>query len=158
MVQFECPRVIYSLVLFTFGVIFWLSISQYAGKGKCCMWMVNEVEIQFAKIGLGLMSFTLHKIFYFIFNLDIGNFTSGMKSTFICTFMSLFTSEKPHGEQEQHEKELRSCGVSRPRHHSRHGQPETALLRCCRWTVGPSHRWAGGVTNWTSSNLLLSES
>ena len=51
MVQFECPRVIHPLLLFTFGVIFWMSISQYAGKGRCCIWPVNKVEIQLAKMG-----------------------------------------------------------------------------------------------------------
>ena len=50
MVQFECPRVINPLVLFTFGVQCGVPISLYAGKGKCCMWLVNEVEIHFAKI------------------------------------------------------------------------------------------------------------
>ena len=28
-----------------------LSISLYAGKGKCCIWRVNKVEIHLAKIG-----------------------------------------------------------------------------------------------------------
>ena len=51
MVQFECPRVIYPLVLFTFGVHCEVSISLYAGKGKCCMWPVTKVKIHFAKIG-----------------------------------------------------------------------------------------------------------
>ena len=51
MVQFECPRVIHPLVSFTFGVYCGVSISQYAGKGKCCIWPVNKVEIHFAKIG-----------------------------------------------------------------------------------------------------------
>ena len=51
MVQFECPRVIYPLVSFTFGVHCGVSISLYAGKGKCCMWPVNKVEIHLAKIG-----------------------------------------------------------------------------------------------------------
>ena len=51
MIQFECPRVNHPLVLFTFGVHWGVSISLYAGKGKCCMWPVNKVEIHFAKIG-----------------------------------------------------------------------------------------------------------
>ena len=52
MVQFECPMVILPLVPFTFGVHCGVSISLYAGKGKCCIWPVNKVEIHFAKIGL----------------------------------------------------------------------------------------------------------
>ena len=51
MVQFERPRVIYPLVLFTFRVHCGVSISLHAGKGKCCIWPVNKVEIHFAKIG-----------------------------------------------------------------------------------------------------------
>ena len=51
MIQFECPRVIHPSVPFTFGVYCGVSISQYAGNGKCCMWPVNKLEIQFAKIG-----------------------------------------------------------------------------------------------------------
>ena len=51
MIQFECPRVIYPLVLFTFGVHCGVPFSQYAGKGKCCMWPVNKVEIPVSKIG-----------------------------------------------------------------------------------------------------------
>ena len=49
MVQFECPRVIHPLLLVTsevhYGVPFFLD----AGKGKSCMWLVNNVEIYFAK-------------------------------------------------------------------------------------------------------------
>ena len=41
MIQFECPRVNRPLVLFIFGVHLWVSISQDAGKGKCCMSPVN---------------------------------------------------------------------------------------------------------------------
>ena len=51
MIQFECPRVIYPLVLFNIWVHCWVSISLYAGKGICCIWPVNKVEIHFAKIG-----------------------------------------------------------------------------------------------------------
>ena len=51
MVQFECPRVRNPLVSFTFGVHCGVSISQYAGKGRCCMWPVNKVEIHIAKTG-----------------------------------------------------------------------------------------------------------
>ena len=51
MIQFECPRVNHPLVLFTFGVHWGVSISLYAGKGKCCIWPVNKVEIHFAKTG-----------------------------------------------------------------------------------------------------------
>ena len=51
MIQFECPRVIYLLVLFSFGVHCGVSISLYAGEGNCCIWPVNEVEIHFAKMG-----------------------------------------------------------------------------------------------------------
>ena len=29
----------------------WVPLSLHAGKGKCCMWPVNKVEIHFAKIG-----------------------------------------------------------------------------------------------------------
>ena len=42
MIQFECPRVIYPLVSFTFGVHCGESISLYAGKGNCCIWPVNR--------------------------------------------------------------------------------------------------------------------
>ena len=51
MVQFECPRVIHPLVSLTFGVHCGLSFSLHAGKGKCCIWAVNKVEIHFSKIG-----------------------------------------------------------------------------------------------------------
>ena len=51
MVQFECPRVIYPLVSFTFGSTLRCPFPLHAGKGKCCMWPVNKVEIHFAKIG-----------------------------------------------------------------------------------------------------------
>ena len=51
MVQFECPRVIHPFLSFTFGLHADVSISLNAGKGKCCMWPVNKVEIRFAKIG-----------------------------------------------------------------------------------------------------------
>ena len=37
------------LVSFTFGVHCVVSISLYAGKGKCCIWAVNKVEIHFEK-------------------------------------------------------------------------------------------------------------
>ena len=52
MVQFECCKVIYPLLSFTFGVHCGvsLSISLYAGKGKCWMWPVNKVAIHIAKI------------------------------------------------------------------------------------------------------------
>ena len=52
MIQFECPRVIYPLLLFNIGVHCGVSISLYAGKGNCCIWTVNKVEIHFAKIRL----------------------------------------------------------------------------------------------------------
>ena len=51
MVQFECPRVIHPLVSFTFGVHCGVPFSPDAGKGKCCIWLLNKVEIHFAKIG-----------------------------------------------------------------------------------------------------------
>ena len=51
MIQFECPRVIYSLLLFNIGVHCGVSILLYAGKGICCIWPVNTVEIHFAKMG-----------------------------------------------------------------------------------------------------------
>ena len=50
MVQFECPRVIFPLVSFTFGVHCSLPFFLYAGKGKCCMWPVKKVEIHLCKI------------------------------------------------------------------------------------------------------------
>ena len=51
MVQLECPRVIYPLVLFTFGVYCGVPFSLHAGKGKCCMWPVKKVEIPASKKG-----------------------------------------------------------------------------------------------------------
>ena len=51
MVQFECFRVVYSLVSFTFGVHCEMPFSQYAGKGKFRMCLVNEGEMYSAKIG-----------------------------------------------------------------------------------------------------------
>ena len=45
-VPFECPIVSFSLEVYC-GMPFYL----YAGKGKCCMWLVKKVEIHFAKIG-----------------------------------------------------------------------------------------------------------
>ena len=51
MVHFECANVIHPLVSFTFVLHCGVSISLYAGKGKCCMWPVNKVEIHIAKIG-----------------------------------------------------------------------------------------------------------
>ena len=50
MVQFECPRVKHPLVSFTFGSSVGCPFPLHAGKGKCCMWPVNKVEIHFAKI------------------------------------------------------------------------------------------------------------
>ena len=50
MVLFECPRVKYHLVSFIFGVHCRVPFSLHAGKWKCCMWLVNKVEIFFAKI------------------------------------------------------------------------------------------------------------
>ena len=51
MVQFEYPRVIHPLVSFAFWVHCRVPFSLDAGKGKCCMWFVNKVEIYFSKIG-----------------------------------------------------------------------------------------------------------
>ena len=51
MVQFECPRVTHPLVSFTFGAHCGVPFSLDAGKGKCCMWLVNKVEIHLAKKG-----------------------------------------------------------------------------------------------------------
>ena len=51
MVQFEYPRVILPLIPFTVGVYYGVPFSLDAGKGNCCMWPVNQVEIYFAKIG-----------------------------------------------------------------------------------------------------------
>ena len=45
MVQFECVRVIHPLVSFSFRVSCGVPFSQHAGKGKCCIWLVNKVEI-----------------------------------------------------------------------------------------------------------------
>ena len=39
------------LVSFTFGVPCGVPFSLDAGKGKCCMWHVNKVEIYLSKIG-----------------------------------------------------------------------------------------------------------
>ena len=39
------------LTSFTFGAHYGVPFSLHAGKGKCCMWIVNKVEILFAKIG-----------------------------------------------------------------------------------------------------------
>ena len=44
-IQFECPRVIHTLVPFSFGVHWGVPFSLDAGKGKCCMWPVNKVKI-----------------------------------------------------------------------------------------------------------------
>ena len=51
MVQFEWPRVTHLLVSFPFGAHCGLPFSLYAGKGKCCMWLANKVEIYFEKTG-----------------------------------------------------------------------------------------------------------
>ena len=54
MVQFECPRVIHSLVSLIFGVHSVVSILLYAEKGKCCMWPVNKVEFILQKLASSL--------------------------------------------------------------------------------------------------------
>ena len=51
MVQLECPKVTHPLVSLTFGVHCGVPFPLHAGKGKCCMWLVNKVEIYFGKIG-----------------------------------------------------------------------------------------------------------
>ena len=51
MIQFECPRIIHPFVSSTFGVHCGVPFSLYAGKEKCCMWLVKKVEIHFAKMG-----------------------------------------------------------------------------------------------------------
>ena len=52
MIQYEIPRVIHPCVSFTFGIRCGVPFPLYAGKGKyCIMWLVNKVEIYFAKIG-----------------------------------------------------------------------------------------------------------
>ena len=35
----------------TFGVHYGVPFSLHAGKGKCCMWLANKVEIYFPKMG-----------------------------------------------------------------------------------------------------------
>ena len=50
MVQFKCPRVIYPLVSFTFGSTVGCPFPLHAGKGECCMWPVDEVELYMPKI------------------------------------------------------------------------------------------------------------
>ena len=50
MVQFECLRVIYPFVSFTFGSTVGCPFPLHVGKWKCCMWPVNEVEIDLTKI------------------------------------------------------------------------------------------------------------
>ena len=51
MVQFEWPGVIHLLISLTFEANCGVPFSLEAGKGKCCIWLVNKVEIHFAKIG-----------------------------------------------------------------------------------------------------------
>ena len=51
MVQFEWPRVRHPLISFTYRVDLGLPFSLDAGKGKCCIWPVKKVIINFAKIG-----------------------------------------------------------------------------------------------------------
>ena len=46
----EGPWVIHPLVSLTFGVHCSVSLSLHAGKGKCCMWLGNKMEIHFAKM------------------------------------------------------------------------------------------------------------
>ena len=50
MIQFECTRVIYPLVSFTFGSTEGCPFPLHAGKGECYMWPVKEVEIHDAKM------------------------------------------------------------------------------------------------------------
>ena len=50
MVQFECPGVINPFVSFTFGFHCGVPFSLDAGNGKCCMWLVNKVDIHFEKV------------------------------------------------------------------------------------------------------------
>ena len=51
MIQFECQRVTYPSVPFTFGSNVGCPFPPHAGKGKFRMWPVNKVEIHFAKTG-----------------------------------------------------------------------------------------------------------
>ena len=44
--SYTCP-----LVSFTFGVNSGLPFSLDTGIGKCCIWLLNNVEIYFLKIG-----------------------------------------------------------------------------------------------------------
>ena len=41
MVQFGCPRFIHPMLSFTFLVHPGWPFPQHAGKGKCCLWLVN---------------------------------------------------------------------------------------------------------------------
>ena len=47
MVLFEWLSVIRPLVSFTFEVHCGVPFSLHAGKGKCCIWLVNKLEISF---------------------------------------------------------------------------------------------------------------
>ena len=51
MIQIEYPRDIHTWLSFSFGVHYVVPFSLHAGKGRCCMWAVNKVEIYIAKIG-----------------------------------------------------------------------------------------------------------
>ena len=42
MIQFECPKVIHSLVSLNFGVYCGVPFSLHTGKWKCCMWSVKK--------------------------------------------------------------------------------------------------------------------
>ena len=46
----NAPRFIHPLVSSTFWVHYRVPFSLDAGKGKCCMWLVNNVEIKSSKI------------------------------------------------------------------------------------------------------------
>ena len=51
MVQFECPSLALGVIHFWDPLWDAMPFSLDAGKGKCCMWLVNKVEISFEKVG-----------------------------------------------------------------------------------------------------------
>ena len=50
-IQLECHRDINPSVTFTSGDHCGVPFSMHTGKGKCCMWLFNKVEIYFPKKG-----------------------------------------------------------------------------------------------------------
>ena len=41
---------LYTLAVVQFWVHLWASLSLHAGKGKCCIWLMDKVEIFLAKV------------------------------------------------------------------------------------------------------------